>query len=381
MKYCKKCFQPDTQPHGEFTEDGICFACKYSEMAEEEIDWVSRIEELKGIAQWAKENSRGGWDCAIGVSGGKDSTFQALYAKNELGLNCLLVNCVPEGITEMGIKNIENLSQHGFDMVRWRPNPKVMRALTRRAFYEYGNPVKPSEYPLWAVTFQTAFAYKIPLIIQGENPGLTLGSTKGTGKGGEAYSIFNNNTLSGGNASDWTGEGISEKDLILYQAPDVEEMKKAGIKALYLQYYVKEWSPRHNTEFSKRHGLTPRPDKPWYFNRYGSVDSNFQLFNPMIKYYKFGFASPTVPINHLIREGKMTREIGGEGWNLIKKYDGFCEPEVIEECCNYMEITVEEFWRVMEEKWINKKLFRKNEEGKWVPKFTPGIDFNEDGEE
>ena len=32
------------------------------------------------------------YDCTIGVSGGKDSTKQAITARDELGLKCLLVN-------------------------------------------------------------------------------------------------------------------------------------------------------------------------------------------------------------------------------------------------------------------------------------------------
>ena len=379
MKYCKTCLMPDTRPDMEFDENGICAACVFAEQSRTEIDWEQRKKDLRAIAQWAKENNHGGYDCAIGVSGGKDSTFQALYARDELGLNCLLVNCYPDGITEVGKHNLENLVNHGFDMVSWRPNPKIWRALTRRSFYEYGNPVKPSEYPLFAVTYQTALAYRIPLIIQGENPGLIFGDTKRYGKDGNAFNIAMGNTLRGGNASDWVGDGIELKDLLLYQFPDKEEMEKAGICAVFLQFYAKEWSPEHNAEFSVRHGLRGREDYAWRrmgkYSRYGSVDSDFQLFNPMIKYYKFGESGWTEWLSIKIRRGEMTR---GEAIPLVKKWDGYCDEEHIKKCCDYMEITVEEFWRVMEEKWINKKLFKKDKNGKWAPLFTPGVDFDED---
>ncbi len=378
MKYCMKCLMPDTRPDMEFNENGICAACVFAEQSRTEIDWEQKKEELQEIARWARENNNGGYDCAIGVSGGKDSTFQALYARDELGLNCLLVNCYPDGITEVGKHNLENLVNHGFDMVSWRPNPKIMRALMRFSFYEYGNPVKPSEYPLFAVTYQTAFAHRIPLIIQGENPGLTLGSTKGYGKNGNAFNIAMGNTLRGGNASDWAVDGIELKQLLLYQFPDKEEMEKSNIRAVYLQFYVKEWSPDHNAEFSVAHGLLGRKDYDWRrmgkYSRYGSVDSDFQLFNPMIKYYKFGESNWTECYSKMIRSGEINRM---EAMAAVRKWDGYCDEEHIKKCCDYMEISVDEFWRVMEKKWINKKLFKKDESGKWVPRFTPGVDFDE----
>lgn len=42
-----------------------------------------------------------------------------------------------------------------------------------------------------------------------------------------------------------------------------------------------------------------------------------------------------------------------------------------------MGITVSEFWKEID-KWVNKKLFCKDKNGKWQPKFTVGEDFNED---
>ena len=378
MKYCKKCLMPDTRPDMEFNEKGICAACVFAEQAQTEIDWEKRKKELHSIAQWAKENNHGGYDCAIGISGGKDSTFQALYARDELGLNCLLVNCYPDGITEVGKHNLENLVNHGFDMVSWRANPKIWRSLVKRSFYEYGNPVKPTEYPLFAVTYQTALAYQIPMIIQGENPGLTHGTTKGYGTDGNAFNIVEGNTVQGGKASDWVGDGIELKDLLLYQFPGREKLEKAGIRAVFLQFYVKEWSSDHNAEFSVSHGLHGREDHPWRhiskYSRYGSVDSDFQLFNPMIKYYKFGQSNWTEACSKKIRRGEMTRE---EAIQMVKKFDGYCDEKYIKECCEYMGITVEEFWREMDEKWINKKLFAKNTEGKWAPLFNPGVDFDE----
>ena len=76
MKYCKRCLQPDTRPGIIFNENQICYACLYEE-SKNKIDWHIREEELRAIAEHAKEEARENknpYDCVIGVSGGKDST-------------------------------------------------------------------------------------------------------------------------------------------------------------------------------------------------------------------------------------------------------------------------------------------------------------------
>ena len=366
MKYCQRCVQPNTRPGVVFDESGICMACRWEE-EKEQIDWGERESQLGEIAKWAKANSNG-FDCIVGVSGGKDSHFQAFYARDELGLKCLLVNCAPDNITEVGRQNLENLVQRGFDMVSFRPNPKVMRRVTKKAFYEYGNPVKPSEYPLYAVTYQAAIAFKIPLIIQGENPAITLGIGD-MEKNGNAWSIRHHNTLAGCNTDNWVGDGIEERDLLFYQFPEVH-----SIVAVYLNYYVEEWGFNHNTAFAVMRGLRGRPEHdPALMGRissYSSTDSDMQIVNQMLKYYKFGFGFVTDEVCYLIREGQLSRKYAIP---LVKKFDGKCDRRYVLEFCDYIGITEKRFWCVVDE-WVNRDLFEKRE-GEWIPKFEVGEDF------
>ena len=109
MQICKRCVQPDTRPNLFFNEDGICGACIWED-EKNKIDWKKRENELKNISDWAKKTTKSNYDCVIGVSGGKDSTFQAVNARDRFGLHCLLVNYQPENITTIGQQNIENLN-------------------------------------------------------------------------------------------------------------------------------------------------------------------------------------------------------------------------------------------------------------------------------
>src|SRR5689334_16483626 len=103
MKFCTKCTQPDTRPGIKFNEEGVCPACYFAEQAPI-VDWSVRRQELEEIAEYGRKHNLNGYDCIIGVSGGKDSLRQCLYVREELGMNPLLVSCMypPEQQTERG---------------------------------------------------------------------------------------------------------------------------------------------------------------------------------------------------------------------------------------------------------------------------------------
>lgn len=381
MKYCKKCLQPDTRPGIKFDERQVCYACKYEEEKDKDIDWAKREQELRDIAELAKKKAKENnspYDCVIGVSGGKDSTFQAIYTKEKLGLNILLVNSTPDGITEIGRHNLDNLASHGFDMIQMRPNPVICKKLAKESFYRYGNLVKPSEYCLWSSAYIIADKFNIPLIIQGENAVQTLGTASTTQKSDDdAFGVVNLNTLGGCNAKDLCFDDIELKDLFMYQFPDIEACKKKGIRAIYLQYYAKEWSQINNAAFSLARGLWGRDREDLHdlgrYRRYNSLDSDLSGVNQMIKYLKFGFGIATDEACYDIREGYLSRE--DAKW-LVNEYDGKCGQKYIDMFCEYIDISLDEFWNVVDG-FVNKKLFDKISQGVYKPKFVVGEDFDE----
>ncbi len=377
MKYCKKCVQPDTRPGIFFSEDGICGACLYEE-EKRSIDWTKREAEVKEIAEWAKgeANARGcNYECAIGISGGKDSTFQSLYARDKLGLHPLLVNSEPEGITEIGRKNIENLKNLGFDVISLRPNPLAMKKLVKKDFYNFLNLVIVMEFSLWASTYIIADKFDIPLIIQGENPGLTLGARKtGVGVNGDALNADKLDTQSSGWVR-YIADGITEQDLFMFHY-DSEAIRAKGMRGVWLQYYAREWSQPGNAAFSVKHGLTVRtdfdPEDIGTYVPYSQMDTELIQVNQLLKYYKFGFGQCTDHACYDIREGLITRETG---IILVEKYDGKCAERYIQKFCDYIGVSLNDFWDTVEQ-FVNRKLFYKDTAtGKWKPLFKVGYDF------
>ncbi len=379
MKYCKRCLQPDTRPGILFDEEQVCYACRYEE-SKVNIDWLAREKKLLEIADEAKEEAKSrklAYDCVIGVSGGKDSTFQAVYAKEKLGLRPLLINCLPDEVTDIGKKNIDNLSKLGFDIISIRPNPQIAKRLARKTFLERGNVMAASEYCLWASAYIMAEKFNIPLIIQGENAALTLGTAKIQETSDDAFSVVQLDTLRGGNI-DTLIEGeddITPDEMFLYQIPEVGLMKEKGIKAIFLQYYAKEWSQVGNAEFAVARGMVGRMTESLYdmgrYRRYSALDTNLVFVNQMIKYLKFGFGFATDEACYDIREGRLTRD---EAIWYVEQYDGKCGEQYIEETCNYLSITKKEFWDVID-RYVNRDLFERDAEGKWIPKFKVGEDF------
>ena len=159
--------------------------------------------------------------------------------------------------------------------------------------------------------------------------------------------------------------------------PDVESMKKKGIRAIFLQYYTNEWSQVRNADFSIARGLQGRTDDLHdlgRYRRYTGLDSDLIMANQMIKYLKFGFGFATDEAGYDIREGRLSRE---DAIWYVKEYDGKCGPKYIDIACDYLSITKEEFWSVVD-KYVNTDLFYKNDAGEWTPKFNVGEDYSTD---
>jgi N-acetyl sugar amidotransferase len=374
MKYCKRCLQPDTRPNTRFSEAGVCPACEYFDKLAD-VDWQERSEILEDLLQTFPRRGGQGFDCIIGVSGGKDSTRQALWVRDKLGLKPLLacLSYPPEQVTERGVNNLSNLINLGFDVVISAPAPATWRRLMRESFLRFTNWAKSTELALFSSVPQLAIQYGIPLILWGENPGLQLGDLKTLGRTGyDGNNLRYMNTLSGG-ALDWMLEaGVDPRDLLPYRYPSPEEFDAHRLQIVYLGWFLGDWSLANNAMYSVANGLEIRDD---HVGNTGdlmgvtSLDEDWVTLNQMIKYYKFGFGRVTDYVNEEIRLGKLTR---GEGIELVSRYDDACSPDYIASFCEYIGLSVDEFWAQVR-KSANRELFEVPETGRITRKFEVGV--------
>lgn len=367
MKYCKKCIQPDTRPGIYFNEEGVCGGCLWTGSKDDNVNWNERKKELNKIIIEAKEKSKSNkhyYECAIGVSGGKDSTYQALWARDVLGLRPLLVNSEPEGINEIGRYNIENLKQLGFDVISLRPNPRLMKKMIKRDFYKHLNPGKITEYSLYASTYIVAEYFNIPIIIQGENVGLTFGDSKSElGTDGDALKANKGNTLASG-IQEYIDDGFNIEDLYMYHY-NADDLRKKGIVGIWMNYYEKNFSFQHNLRFSLKHGLKIRPKNSnlydlGTYNLYSQLDGKLLEVNQMFKHVKLGFGQTTDHACYDIRAGLITRD---EGIALVREFDGKCGEEYIKRFCDLIDIDKKEFWRVVNS--FRGDMWEKNKNEEW----------------
>ena len=85
VKYCKECLMPDTRPGLKF-RDGVCVACVHYKQRKT-VNWKNRNKELEKICKKFRGKNGDGYDCAIAVSGGKDSHYQVYYMKEVMKMN------------------------------------------------------------------------------------------------------------------------------------------------------------------------------------------------------------------------------------------------------------------------------------------------------
>jgi len=362
MKICTKCVMPSTKPDLHFDENGVCDACNSQDDKNNNIDWEQREKEFLELIKKHKINSD--YDCVIGVSGGKDSTYQVIKVL-ELGLNPLCVCFEPTIPTEIGKKNLENLNNLGVDLIHIKRNPIVYKKLAKEAFIRTGDNEWQHHIGLFTTTPKIAVNFNIPLIIWGESPQLEYG--------GPAASKTRNNLdrqwleefggLLGNRISDMIGvDNLNQKDLSLYTYPSDEDINRVGLTGLFLGYYFK-WDLREVVKKAKEHGFSveDRPVETTYEN-FENLDCYSNHLHDYLKYVKYGFGRATDNACLDIRLGYITRE---EGVRLVNKYDGRYPTLAVKKYLEYTGFTQKEFDKIVDS-YTNKRIFLRDKNGKFI---------------
>lgn len=362
MKYCKKCLLPDTKPDLDFDENGVCYACIGAE-EKEKIDWDARRKELREFLNKYKNIDGSKYDCIIPVSGGKDSHFQTHVIKNEFGLNPLLVNFHPRDFTDVGRRNIENLKKLGADCIEFTSDPIIYKKLAKFGLMELGDAAWPEHVGIFTVPMQVAVAYKIPLLIWGENSQLEYGGPASARS--KPYLDKEWNEKFGGyfrekiNSPDMAKYGIELKDLKFFAYPSDEEIRKFAVTGIFLGYYIK-WDAKKQLEIVEDLGFNvlDEPNEGTYTN-YENLDTKYVAMHDYFKFLKFGYGRATDHASIDIRNKRLTRE---EGLKLVKQYEGRIPTKYLQEFLDDFNITKKEFLEICD-KFTNKDLFKKDQNG------------------
>tara|TARA_B110000438_G_scaffold302854_1_gene361979 strand:+ start:5592 stop:6692 length:1101 start_codon:yes stop_codon:yes gene_type:complete len=360
---------PDTRPGITFDEKGICIGCINYEK-QKLTDWDKRWNELETLCDQYRGSNGKGYDCAIAVSGGKDSHFQVYVLKEKLKMNPLLISVGNVDWTETGRKNLDNISNaFGCDIITFQPNIQLAKKLFKKAFEKLGSTTWYVDSLIYAFPLKTCMNLGIKLLIYGENVNYTYGGEHNTETPSALMQPYNDVVKPVWDI--WFEDGdISEQELEAAKMPLLEDVKKSKLNPIYLSYFV-PWDSHHNYDVSKRFGFRTLEHE---YTREGSIDSYDQidslsyLLNPSMKYPKFGHASATDLASRWIRAGIKTRE---EMIPLVEEIDKNLDQGIIDKFCNFTKMDVTEFWKIMD-KWYNKELFEQDNDGVWHPKFKVG---------
>ena len=377
MKYCKNCLSTNLRPNAEIRE-GLCLPCYFQNNSSPKPNRIKLLElrEKYRVSRIGQKN-KGAYDCIVGVSGGKDSTRQAQWVRDRLGLRPLLI-CVaypPKQMSEIGAKNLSNIIEMGFDLMVVTPAPKSSAILSLESFKQFGNVSKSTEMALFSTVPRIAIDLGVNTIFWGENTATQVGDNAVSGIDEfDANNLRNMNTLSGDEK--WIDEAL---DLVYkknhYEYPTQIFFEKKKINIFFLGPAWDDWSFKNNAAYAALHGLTLRPGEESFtgdITNASMLDEEFTNINMMLKYYKFGFGRASDYINEAIRLEKISRD---DGIKIVQRYDGVCDDKIIESYCKYVEISVKEFWKIAYG-YVNYDIFKLiKSKTRPVPKFKVGIDY------
>lgn len=372
MKYCKRCVMPDTRPGISFNKEGVCSACQSYENRKN-IDWSARYKELEALCNKYRGMNGKSWDCAIAVSGGKDSHYQVDLIKNKLKMNPILFSVEDNfPMTEAGKHNIENISEaFGCELIRLKPNIRAQKKIMRYTFEKYGKPTWYIDRLIYTYPLKMAYTFNTPMLVYGENISYEYGGEDGV----DTYSA--RNILKNGVASDISADEImknadvTENELYLTTALSEEEIEK--LDPIYISYFI-PWNSFENYEIAKRHGfrgLEGEWRRSHHVEDIDQVDSRGYLVHPWMKYPKFGHQFATDYAARMVRYGMITRE---EAVELVKKHDAFLDPLCVRDFCEFCGYSEDEFWGIID-KFYNPELFERTDSNnpyeRWVLKYNP----------
>ena len=340
-----------------FNREGICAPCEFADNSKQ-ANYNYLLAQLKKKINAINRGPSRIYDCIVGVSGGKDSTRQAVWVREHLGMNPLLVCCSypPKQMIDIGASNLANLISLGFDVEVYNPAPETAAKLSLQSFEQFGNVCKASEIALFATVPKIALERGINVVFFGENPALQEGDSATLGVDAfDANMLRGLNTLSDGGTA-WINDVAAGSRGSPYRYPAVSDFEESGLQMLYLGPTWPDWQMDENAYYSVLNGLLTRTDEEILtgdISNASMLDEEFTNINMMIKYYKFGFGRATDICNELIRAKKISRE---DAIGIVRAYDGLCSDEIIARYCSWVGISSEHFWSVVK-RFVNKDIF------------------------
>ena len=170
---CNRCLSNETIQSINLDSENVCQFCKIHDEMDKEYPLDENSEKrLFKIAEKIKSvgiNSK--YDCVVGVSGGRDSTFLLYYIKKILKLIPLAVHYDNGFDSDTSVSNILNICQKlNVDLETNVADWQTFKNITKSFFLAgVSDPDTPTDVGIFKTMYQTAFREKIKYVFNGHS--------------------------------------------------------------------------------------------------------------------------------------------------------------------------------------------------------------------
>lgn len=331
-KVCSRCLMDDTVPGIEFDVNGECTLCKIHDDLEEKYsldeDAPKRLQKI--VNQIKKDGIGQKYDCIVGVSGGRDSTY-TMYNAVKLGLRPLAVHFDNGWNSEIAVQNIKNACEIlGVDLYTHVANWEEFKDLQRSfLFASVPDAEVPTDWVIFSVLFKESARNNIKHIVHGHSF-RTEGTSPLTWTYMDGKYVKDVHEQFGTKAID--SFPIMEMPAYIYYAL-IKQIKQHRI-LYYIPYNEKEVLSILENELDwKNYGDKHHESKYTAF------------FQAYILTRKFNIDKRKLHYSAKLRDGQITR---ADALKIIKMdpYDGGVE--LLEYCLKKLDLNFEKFDEIME---------------------------------
>lgn len=366
VHYCSRCVYPSASAvQLTFDENMVCSGCRVHDQRHE-IDWDERLEWLLELVEPYRKPS--GYECVIGVSGGKDSYYQVHFVKEKLGLNPLLVTYNGNNYLDVGWVNLLRMKEvYNVDHMIFSPGIDFLKRINRLAFRKMGDMNWHAHAGIGAMPMMTAVRYNIPLVFWGEHGYTDLGGMYSMHDMVEYTARYRReHQCRGFGIEDMLGDEedpieMHEMQWCVY--PTDEEIARVGLRGIYIGNYDPWDSNAHKKLIMDLYNWkeSPVPFERTY-RRGSNLDDRYENgVHDYLKYIKFGYGRASDHSCKDIRRGYMTRE---EGIEMVRKYDHVRSSDLYY-WLDYVERS-EEWFDQIADTFRSPKVWVQDTDGSWL---------------
>ena len=172
QQICTTCVMDISDPEITFNDEGVCNHCLNFEDTKK--NWFPNQEGQKKLEAYLSQIKKSGqnqeYDCIIGLSGGIDSAYLALKAK-DWGLKPLVIHVDAGWNSELAVSNIEKIVKHcSYDLhtevIDWNAMKNLHLAYLKSGV---SNQDVPQDHIFFSTLYHYATKNKIKYILSGGN--------------------------------------------------------------------------------------------------------------------------------------------------------------------------------------------------------------------